>query len=369
MRLTFSGGGNAALGKNSLLLNTTGSSNTAIGQLALSSNTSGNSNTGVGNYAGIGNSNGDFNTALGANTLFTEHIDNASVLGYFASTSASNTIRIGNANILSINGAVDFSVVSDERFKTRIKKDVPGLDFITRLEPVTYHVDAHKYEDWQANTAGHRIEADWENKYLIEKIRFTGFIAQDVEKVSQEIGYDFSGVDKPQNDQSTYALRYATFVVPLVKATQELHEDLRQKTKEIQNLKSEIRDQKLMNERLQNELDELRAMMEQMLGNQPQDGSPVILNQSPALDQNEPNPTNGMTRVGYFLPDGALAKSGTAQLIITAIDGKELQRITLSQKGQGQVDLQTRNLPAGTYNYSLVVDGQVVDTKRMVLQK
>jgi len=71
-----------------------------------------------------------------------------------------------------------------------------------------------------------------------------------------------------------------------------------------------------------------------------------------------------MTRVGYFLPSG---KSG--ELIITAMDGKELQRITLSQNGEGQIDLQTRNLPAGTYNYSLVVDGQIIDTKRMVLQK
>jgi hypothetical protein len=32
----------------------------------------------------------------------------------------------------------------------------------------------------------------------------------------------FSGVDKPQNKYSLYGLRYAEFVVPLVKAVQEL---------------------------------------------------------------------------------------------------------------------------------------------------
>ena len=34
-------------------------------------------------------------------------------------------------------------------------------------------------------------------------------------------GVDFSGVDKPKNDTDQYGLRYAEFVVPLVKAVQE----------------------------------------------------------------------------------------------------------------------------------------------------
>jgi len=131
----------------------------------------------------------------------------------------------------------------------------------------------------------------------------------------------------------------------------------------MEDLRSEIRDQKLVNEQLQNELDDLRSLLEQVL-DQENEQDAVILNQSPSLEQNQPNPTNGMTRVKYFLPSG---KKG--ELLVTAIDGKELQRITLSSTGKGQVDLHTRNLPAGTYNYSLVVDGNIVDTKRMVLQK
>jgi trimeric autotransporter adhesin len=54
-----------------------------------------------------------------------------------------------------------------------------------------------------------------------EAIRYTGFIAQEVEKVANETGFDFSGVDEPKNDQDLYGLRYAEFVVPLVKAVQE----------------------------------------------------------------------------------------------------------------------------------------------------
>jgi hypothetical protein len=51
--------------------------------------------------------------------------------------------------------------------------------------------------------------------------RFSGFIAQDVEKVAQSLGYDFSGIDAAKNEKDLYGLRYSEFVVPMVKAIQE----------------------------------------------------------------------------------------------------------------------------------------------------
>jgi uncharacterized protein YlxW (UPF0749 family) len=52
----------------------------------------------------------------------------------------------------------------------------------------------------------------------------SGFIAQEVEAAADAVGYDFHGVDKPKNETSHYGLRYAEFVVPLVKAMQEQQE-------------------------------------------------------------------------------------------------------------------------------------------------
>jgi hypothetical protein len=43
----------------------------------------------------------------------------------------------------------------------------------------------------------------------------------------QRLGFDFSGVEKPKNEKDLYGLRYAEFVVPLVKAVQELDEKCR----------------------------------------------------------------------------------------------------------------------------------------------
>jgi type IV secretory pathway protease TraF len=42
-----------------------------------------------------------------------------------------------------------------------------------------------------------------------------------VEKVLNELGEEFSGVTKPENETDYYAIRYAEFVMPLVNAVQE----------------------------------------------------------------------------------------------------------------------------------------------------
>jgi hypothetical protein len=52
-------------------------------------------------------------------------------------------------------------------------------------------------------------------------IEYTGLIAQDVEETLNQLGLSFSGLEKPANQDSYYSLRYADFIVPLVKAVQE----------------------------------------------------------------------------------------------------------------------------------------------------
>ena len=71
----------------------------------------------------------------------------------------------------------------------------------------------------------------------------TGFIAQEVEQAARETGFDFSGVDKPKSNDDYYGLRYAEFVVPVIKAMQE-------QQAMIQSLKAEIEALKSSNEAL-----------------------------------------------------------------------------------------------------------------------
>jgi len=146
---------------------------------------------------------------------------NATALGANAIVNASNKVVLGNTNVTSIGGYANWSNFSDGRFKRNIKEDVPGLAFIEKLRPVTYTLDIEAINTFNTKDMDRdsiTLTANPEKKNEI----VTGFIAQEVEQAAQSLGYDFSGVDKPQDiDKQTYALRYGEFVVPLVKAIQE----------------------------------------------------------------------------------------------------------------------------------------------------
>jgi hypothetical protein len=73
----------------------------------------------------------------------------------------------------------------------------------------------------------------------------TGFLAQEVEAVAKNIGYNFSGVDAPKNENDYYGLRYAEFTVPLVKAVQEQQTIIEAQNKKIEDLEKRL--QKLEN--------------------------------------------------------------------------------------------------------------------------
>jgi hypothetical protein len=90
-----------------------------------------------------------------------------------------------------------------------------------------------------------------ESERLKEAEIQSGFIAQEVEAAALSTGYDFHGVDKPQNDTSHYGLRYAEFVVPLVKAVQEQQEQIELLKKENQALKDSLAQMTALEKRIQ----------------------------------------------------------------------------------------------------------------------
>jgi hypothetical protein len=135
---------------------------------------------------------------------------------------ASDYVRIGNTAVTAIVGQVAFTP-SDGRFKTNVKEAVPGLDFILGLRPVTYHFEKLQYSQF----IGEKQHEDYVQKLKDQDAAnktSTGFIAQEVEELAKSLHYDFDGIYKPQNEHDTYALGYQQFVVPLVKAVQELNE-------------------------------------------------------------------------------------------------------------------------------------------------
>ncbi len=370
-----SGSSNAAYGVFALNGNTVGSFNTATGNYALNSNktgvgnvasgyraqyynNSGNYNTGIGIESILNNMAGSYNTALGAYTsIYNNGLSNSTVIGYNAYSSASNQVRIGNSSVTSIGGYANWTNISDGRVKKNIKENVPGLDFINKLKPVTYNLDLNQADkilqrpsikDSTGNTAKVSPE-EMASRDAKMQVIYTGFIAQDVEKVAKSLNYNFSGVDVPKNDQDLYGLRYAEFVVPLVKAVQEL-------SKENDELKKDLNDLKNL----------VLSMQQQSSTNgfvQPVTKTVGI--SSASLEQNAPNPFSNQTTITYNLP----TQFSSAKIIVTDKTGKIIKEISLKGNGKGTIQLDASTLSSGAYQYSLYVNNKLIDSKQMVLAK
>jgi hypothetical protein len=356
---------NTANGYEALYANTDGVGNTASGIQALSANTTGFYNTAIGLTALFSNTTGSNNTALGeAANVNANNYSNATIIGYDVLGTASNQVRIGNSTVTSIGGYTGWTNISDGRVKKNIKENVPGLVFINELKPVTYNLDLdaadkiiarQPIKDKDGNIIQPSAEQETARKQK-EQIVYTGFIAQDVEKAARSLNYDFSGVDAAKNDKDLYGLRYSDFVVPLVKAVQELSKMNNDKDSIINNLETRLtRIESLLNAQ-QSTLVPLNTGV---------NGQQSAVISSTSLQQNIPNPFNNSTTIGYSLPD----RFSSAQLIITDKSGKQLKQINLGAPGKGTVNIDVSTLAAGAYNYSLYVDGRFIDSKQMILAR
>jgi len=82
------------------------------------------------------------------------------------------------------------------------------------------------------------------------------------------------------------------------------------------------------------------------------------------LGQNIPNPATGITTIGY-----ELYTEGAVEIKIYNISGQLLQALPQGTLGQGthQAKVSLSSLSAGMYHYALFVNGERVDTKKMVV--
>ena len=83
------------------------------------------------------------------------------------------------------------------------------------------------------------------------------------------------------------------------------------------------------------------------------------------LNQNQPNPFAEQTVITYNIPQSA----GVAQLLFYDVNGRQIQNTTITSRGAGQLNVYANDLTNGVYSYTLIVDGKIIDTKKMVKQQ
>ncbi|MBN8542148.1 MAG: tail fiber domain-containing protein [Deltaproteobacteria bacterium] len=170
-------------------------------------------------YIDNGNAAGDINFRTGAVPTNKMTILNAGSVGIgttspqttlqvagVISPSANNTYTLGNATyrfteVYATNGVIN---TSDRREKKDISDTDLGLDFINRLRPVSYR--------W--NTG-------------VDNDVHYGLIAQEAEQAIAEVGHS-KKTSIVTHDEKTdrYGVRYSELISPLIKAVQELYNEL-----------------------------------------------------------------------------------------------------------------------------------------------
>lgn len=210
-----------------------------------------------------------------------------------------------------------YTGISDERLKTNIQSMSPALEKINQLKPSTFQF-----------------------KNTTDKQFYNGFIAQDVMKVFPNL---VTHIVNPERNLDVYTLDYSGFGVIAVKGVQELDQTVKSQEQTINTL--------------QDRITKLEAALNAISNNL---GSRDIKGIS--LQQNQPNPFNQITTIHYTIPQGA-----SAQIRIYDAAGIMIKNMIATESGQAQIN--AYDLKPGTYTYTLIVNGNVAASKKMVLLK
>lgn len=173
--------------------------------------------------------------------------------------SADNTYLLGQsgARWSAVWAATGTIQTSDERDKTDIQPLALGLEFIDALRPVSFrfkvgsqNVIGQAYYDDDGRLVGPddpAFEQATPGEVLVEPVpgRRThwGHLAQDVKAACDQFGVDFAGwiLSDPGDPESQQGLRTDQLIAPLVKAVQELHEQLAAVTARLGQVEQQLR--------------------------------------------------------------------------------------------------------------------------------
>ena len=84
-----------------------------------------------------------------------------------------------------------------------------------------------------------------------------------------------------------------------------------------------------------------------------------------SLGQNKPNPFGTTTSIEVSIPEDVQK----AFIYIYDLQGKKADQVDITARGKQTVQLDASTLSDGMYLYSLIVDGKVVETRRMIVEK
>jgi hypothetical protein len=225
---------------------------------------------------------------------------------------------------------------SDRSLKTDIKPLKGSLSAILKLAPKTY-----------------QFQHDLHPGLNLSQGEQMGLIAQEVETVIPSLVMD---VHHPaQFDEQgklidaafdMKAMSYTGLIPMLVGSIQEQQAIIDEQSSRIDQLEADL------------------ASIKAALG-KPSMGSNASQPAKARLEQNAPNPFNTNTTIAYQIPDG----TSKAAIVVRTSEGKVWRSFDGLAAGQGQLVIAAGTLTAGSYTYSLVIDGTATETRTMLITR
>lgn len=296
---------------------TGGYSNIIIGYRA-GENVSGNGNVLIGPYAGYG--------MRGSNKLYIENSSSPIPLIY--GDFGTESIGLGTTNPgkyrLYVNGdayATGLWLSSDKQFKIKGKEINAALDKVVAIKGRAYEFKQHTGL-----------------KKFSEGTHF-GFYAQELQKVFPEL---------VREDEDGYlAVNYIEMIPVLTEALKELAE---------KQAKLDVYEQRL---------NKIELIMAELSGKNSSESN--MLEGQPTRNYslgNKPNPAQNETVITYALPEG----THKASIMVFDLKGNEVHSFTDLSKSQGELTISSNMTGKGLFNYVLIVDGEIILTRKMIIQ-
>ncbi len=233
----------------------------------------------------------------------------------------------GKVKVTNSVEASAFNVSSDYRLKENIEPVKTGnIDDIMKLNVVKYNLKQRIVD--VGDTATIPVSYYTEDSNLLQKTHY-GLIAQELQEIYPDLVYE--------GGDGYLSVNYMEIIPLLIKSVQELKLQLNDLTNAPE--KAELRTGETTN---------VTDILSSVL-----------------LYQNNPNPFTESTIIKCFVPE----EIKRVDLYIYDMNGRQIDGRNVTDRGNVSIAIEGGSLDAGIYLYSLIADGVIIDTKRMILTK
>ena len=275
-------------------------------------------------------------------------------------------IPINTQAIIELDQKIEKATLSDESIKTNVQDLNSSLDKVLEMRGVSYDWNHDVHPELNLDSANH-----------------VGFIAQEIQQIDSRLTYL-----APDN---LLHVEYDKVVPILAEAIQELNEEVENRDSvidaqqtAIDSLQGTVGSQQTTIDDLNARLTSLENCLSALLPTLCSMNHSLVQNNTQTqqeevrknlavtlssrstivLDQNVPNPFAEQTVINFSIP----ATVVKAQIHFYDGNGKLIQSVDVTERGLGSLTVFGSDLSTGTYTYTLVADGQIVATKKMMKQ-